>query len=90
MILLGIFNKKGHNCSPFHCATQQQALFSKEIGLNSTLDIAGKIINKITGGHNALTHRKFKDFLENLNSKYGDLLLYAEVRWPSNNIHTTK
>ena len=38
-------------------------------------------INKIRGGHNALTHRKFKDFFEIFNSEYGDLLLYTEFRW---------
>ena len=54
------------------------------------MNIAVKIINKIRGGHNALIHRKFKDFLENLNSGYGDLLLYTEVRWFNNNIHTTQ
>ena len=42
--------------------------------MNSTMNIAVKIINKIKGGHNALKHRKFKDFLE-INSEYGDLLL---------------
>ena len=53
----------------------KQALFSKEIEIN----IAVKIINKLRRGHNSLTHRKFRDFLENLNSEYGDLLLYTEV-----------
>ena len=43
------------------------------------MNFSVKIINKIRDGHNALTHRKFKDFFENLNSEYGDLLLYMEV-----------
>ena len=49
------------------------------------MNIDVKVINKIRGIHNALTHRKFKDFLENLNSEYG-----TEVRWLSNNIYTTQ
>ena len=88
--LLWILNKNGVNSPAFHCVIHQQALFSKEIGMNDTINIAVKIINKIWGGHNALTHRKFKDFLENLNSEYSDLLLYTEVRWLSNKIHTTQ
>ena len=59
--LLGILNKNGVNCLAFHCVIHQQALFSKEIGMNRTMNIAVKIINKIRGGRNALTHREFKD-----------------------------
>ena len=70
----------GINCPPFHCVIHQQALFSNEIGMNSTMNISAKIINKIGGGYNALTYRKFKDFLGNLNCEYGGLLLYTEVR----------
>ena len=53
-----------------------------------------KIIKQIRGGHDALTDRKFKDFLKKLNSEfkfkyvYGDLLLYLDVRWLSNSMHT--
>ena len=45
--LLGIFKKNEGNCPAFHCVIHQQALFSKEIGMNSTMNIAVKIINKI-------------------------------------------
>ena len=72
---------RGRNKRPaFHCVIHQKALFSKGIGMNSTMNIAVKIIIKIRVGRNALTHRKCKDFLENLNSEYGGLLLYTEVR----------
>ena len=57
------------NCPAVHCLIHQQALFSKRIGMNSTMNIAVKIINKIRGAHNALTHRKFKNIRENLNSE---------------------
>lgn len=81
--LLGILKKNGINCPAFHCVIHQQALFSKELSMTNAMNIAVQIINKIRGGHNALTHRKFKDFLENLNAEYGDILLYTEVRWLS-------
>lgn len=81
--LLGILKKNGINCPAFHCVIHQEALFSKELSMTTTMNIAVKIINKIRGGHNSLTHRKFKDFLQNLNAEYGDILLYTEVRWLS-------
>lgn len=39
------------------------------------METATKIINKSRGGHNVLTHRKFKTLLEELNSDHGDLLV---------------
>ena len=78
--LLGILNKNEVNYPAFHCVIHQQTLFSEQIGMNSTINIVVKIINKIRGGHNALMHRKFKNFLENWNSKYGELLFYTDVR----------
>lgn len=51
--------------------------------MSNTMNIAVKIINKIRGGHNSLTHRKFKEFLDNLNADYGDLPLCTEVLWLS-------
>lgn len=44
---------------------------------------AESIINKIRGGHHALTHRKFVNFLKSKNSAYNDLKMYTEVRWLS-------
>lgn len=42
-----------------------------------------KIVNIIKGGHNALNHRKFKLFLEEINAEYTDLVMFTEVRWLS-------
>lgn len=81
--LLGLLKKNNINCLAFHCVIHQQALFCKSLSMSNTMNIAVKIINKIRGGHNSLTHRKFKEFLDNLNADYGDLLLYTEVRWLS-------
>lgn len=41
------------------------------------------IVNKIRGGHNALTHRRFKLFLDELNANYKDLKMFTAVRWLS-------
>jgi hypothetical protein len=42
-----------------------------------------KITNLIRGGNLFPTHRKFLTLLEEMDSAYGDLLLYTEVRWLS-------
>lgn len=63
--------------------TQVMITFSKDLTLIKAMNIAIKIINKIRGGHNSLSHRKFKEFLQSYDSEYGDLLLYTEVRWLS-------
>ncbi|CAM1303933.1 Uncharacterised protein r2_g1383 [Pycnogonum litorale] len=39
-----------------------------------------KCVNKI---RKALKHRQFKEFLESLQSEYGDVLYHSKVRWLS-------
>jgi hypothetical protein len=38
-------------------------------------------VNKIRA--NPLSHRKFRELLEEINSEYGDLIFYSHVRWLS-------
>lgn len=47
------------------------------------MDIVIQIINKIRGGHNALTHRKFKEFVTECGAVNKDLKLHTHVRWLS-------
>lgn len=68
---------------PIHCIIHQQALCGKALKMDSTMKTVSKIINSIRGGHNSLTHRKFKKFLEEVDAEYGDLIMYTEVRWLS-------
>lgn len=42
-----------------------------------------KTINVLRGGNKALLHRKLKEFLDDMNAEYGDLLLFNQVRWLS-------
>lgn len=80
---VGFLLKNGVKVPSFHCSIHQHALLGKELNLTNAMKTAILIINKIKGGHNALTHRKFKSFLQEIESDYGDLLLFTEVRWLS-------
>lgn len=80
---VGHLIKAGITVPTFHCIIHQQALFAKSIGLADVMKTAVKIINRLKGGHNALTHRKLVAFLKDTDAEYGDLLLFTEVRWLS-------
>ncbi|GBO22622.1 General transcription factor II-I repeat domain-containing protein 2A [Araneus ventricosus] len=79
-----ILQKKiNHEILMFHCVINQEALcaqtFPAEIVEIITLVI--KIINSILA--KALYYRQFKDFLEEIDSQFSDLLLHNKVRWLS-------
>ncbi|GBL87591.1 General transcription factor II-I repeat domain-containing protein 2A [Araneus ventricosus] len=79
-----ILQKKiNHEILTFHCIIHQEALcaqtFSAEIV--KVMNLVIKIINSILA--KALYHRQFKDFLEEIDSQFSDLLLPNKVRWLS-------
>lgn len=63
-------------CISLHCAIHQQSLAGKFLQSDNTLSTVVKIINKIRGVHNALTHRRFKEFLVESSAGHTDLKLY--------------
>lgn len=81
--LKGQFKQRGIDVPFYHCLIHQEALCAKAINLTESMDCVVKMINKIRGGHNALTHRKFQSLLQELKAQYGDLKLFTEVRWLS-------
>ena len=44
------------------------------------MNVVVKTVNKIRGGHNSLTHRRFKKFLEECEKQYEDTLMFTELR----------
>ena len=42
-----------------------------------------QIVTLIRGGNKVYRHRRFITFLEELNAEFGDLPLYANIRWLS-------
>ncbi|XP_055701312.1 SCAN domain-containing protein 3-like [Phlebotomus papatasi] len=67
----------------YHCILHQTALSAKFLSELPAPKKAFKIINGLRGGHNSLTHRSLKRYLEENKAPYKDLLMYTEVRWMS-------
>lgn len=64
-----------------HCLIHQQALCCKVLKWDSVMNVVVSCINVIRA--NGLKHRQFQQFLSELESAYGDVLYYTEVRWLS-------
>ncbi|XP_073681619.1 general transcription factor II-I repeat domain-containing protein 2A-like [Garra rufa] len=64
-----------------HCIIHQQALCSKCLKFDNVMSVVVKCINQIRS--RGLKHRRFRAFLEEMESEYGDVLYFTEVRWLS-------
>ena len=64
-----------------HCIIHQENLCSKSLRMKSVMEIVVKTINYIRA--RGLNHRQFRKLLDEMESQYGDLLYYTEVRWLS-------
>ncbi|KFM62917.1 General transcription factor II-I repeat domain-containing protein 2A, partial [Stegodyphus mimosarum] len=75
-------NELGRSLLSFHCIIHEENLFAKASAQQrkNVMENVVKIVNMIIA-RSALIHRRFKAFLEEIESKYGDLLLHSEIRW---------
>ncbi|XP_069840988.1 general transcription factor II-I repeat domain-containing protein 2B-like [Dendropsophus ebraccatus] len=64
-----------------HCIIHQESLCAKSLRLNSVMSIVVSCINFVKS--KGLNSRQFKELLNDLDSEYGDLVYYCEVRWLS-------
>ncbi|XP_073990930.1 general transcription factor II-I repeat domain-containing protein 2B-like [Rhodnius prolixus] len=64
-----------------HCIIHQQALCSKCLKFGYVMSFDVKCINQISS--RGLKHTRFRAFLEDMESKYGDVLYFTEVLWLS-------
>lgn len=81
--LKGIMKKNNIDVPFYHCAIHQESLCAKSFNIKSTMDTVIKIVNKLKGGQNSLTHRELKNFLKETESTYEDVILFTQVRWLS-------
>nr|XP_022915286.1 general transcription factor II-I repeat domain-containing protein 2A-like [Onthophagus taurus] len=61
----------------FHCIIHQEALCSKKIEFQNVMKVVVSTVNCIKS--RGLNHRQFKQFLDDIESEYGDLLYYTEM-----------
>jgi len=85
---LGILNKKmadlnidSSNLYIFHCLIHQENLCSKILQMDHVMDLVIKLVNLIRS--HATSHRKFQQYLIELDSEYGDIVYFSNVRWLS-------
>jgi hypothetical protein len=64
-----------------HCIIHQQNLCAKSLKFVTLMKTVTSTVNYIKS--NALNHREFKEFLEELNCEYKDVTYYCAVRWLS-------
>ena len=64
-----------------HCIIHQENLCSKSLRIQNEMEIVVKTVNFIRA--RGLNHRQFRKLLDEMDSQYGDLLYYTEVRWLS-------
>ena len=70
------------NFSTFHCILHQQVLCTKVLsGLQHVMAVIVRIVNYIKS--NSLNHRQFQTLLDELETEFGDVVYYCEVRWLS-------
>lgn len=65
----------------YHCIVHQENLCSKSLKIDNVMKIIIETVNFIRS--NALNHRQFQEFLKSIDSEYGDIIYFSEVRWLS-------
>ena len=81
--LVGLLKTNGVNCPTLHCIIHQEVLCTKALQMSDIMSSVMAIVNIIRGGNKAQRHRKFVQFLNDLDAKYDDVPLYSKVRWLS-------
>ncbi len=74
-------SKEGSKAIKLHCIIHQQILCTKHLKYDHVMKPVIKTIHFIRS--KALCHCQFKQFLLNIQAKYGDVLYHNDVRWLS-------
>ena len=81
--LVGLLKSNGVNCPTFHCIIHQEVLCTKTLQMSDIMSSVMGVVNVIRGGNKAQKHRKFVQFLNDMNAKYEDVLRHSKIRWLS-------
>ena len=81
--LVGLLRTNGVSCLTFHCIIHQEVLCTKTLQMSDIMCNVSAIVNIIRGGNKAQRHRKFVQFLKDLDATYEDVPLYSKIRWLS-------
>ena len=65
----------------YHCIIHQESLCAKSLGLNNVMKVVVSTVNFIQS--RGLNHRQFQELLIELDSEYGDVIYFSQVRWLS-------
>ena len=69
------------NLMKYHCIIHQENLCAKSLRIQSVMNVVVKTVNFIRS--RGLNHRQFQELLCDLDSEFGDVVYYSEVRWLS-------
>ena len=81
--LVGLLKTNGVSCPTFHCIIHQEVLCTKALQMSAIMSNVSAIVNIIRGGNKAQRHRKFFQFLKDLDATYEDVPLHSKIRWLS-------
>lgn len=70
-----------NNLFTFHCIIHQESLCAKSLKFKHVMETVVSCVNFIKS--RGLNHRQFQQFLQDLETEYGDIIFYCEVRWLS-------
>ena len=70
-----------HKLIKLHCIIHQDSLCAKSLNFKDIMAVVITTVNFILA--RGLNHRQFQEFLKQIESEYGDLTYFSNVRWLS-------
>ena len=81
--LVGILKDCGVHCPTFHCIIHQKALRTNLLHMRDVMISVANILNIVKDRNRSQRHRKFIQFLKDVEGQNADVLLYSKIRWLS-------